>query len=584
MLTIKKRRFALQALAIVLAASLTACGPPGARDLRKGEQLIQNRDFEAAIPVLNDAVQILHGSSPTVEATAWNLAGLAYHGAGQLDMASRAYLQALKLDRNLWAADYNLGCLRLEESNFPAAIDYLTTYTTSHPRDVNGVLMLGQARLKLALTSAAYERGRQLEGARQDYEYTEKLHPTAEAANALGFIELQSRNPSMASAQMSVSLFKLALQREPDYSPALLNLAIVLQRYLNQPREALDAYRQYLALQPVPPDIDDVEKIAHQLDIDLRITIVAQHPPPPAAPTNFPPPRQAPPPVEHQVSKPVYQPSPKEARAERLAESQEYSPPPANPSRGATAAVQPSTQPRTPVAVAPAPRQQAAPSVPETTAETSVANPPEEKKSGLIHKLNPLNWFSGRSRKTDETETPVPPEVENGEHYTYPLPVLPIPGDRKRAEQLTSDGRQAERASNLKEALGDYREATIADPTYFDAQLALGLAAIDAKRYSSALDALGQALTLQADSADARYAFAWVLGKRGYYQDAASELRKLLSEHPEEARARLLLGNFYAENLGQPKLAREEYLKALDLLGPDSPQAGVIRTWLAQHP
>jgi len=130
----------------------------------------------------------------------------------------------------------------------------------------------------------------------------------------------------------------------------------------------------------------------------------------------------------------------------------------------------------------------------------------------------------------------------------------------------------------------DYQEAMKADPTYFEAGLALGLAAIDMKDYPTALDALGQALTLQANSADARYAFAWVLGRRGCYQDAANELGRLLSAHPREVRARLLLGNIYADNLGQPKLAREQYLKALDLIEPQSSQAAVIRAWLDQHP
>jgi tetratricopeptide (TPR) repeat protein len=130
----------------------------------------------------------------------------------------------------------------------------------------------------------------------------------------------------------------------------------------------------------------------------------------------------------------------------------------------------------------------------------------------------------------------------------------------------------------------DYQEAVKADPTYFEAELALGLAAIDAKDYATSLDALGHALTLQDNSADARYAYAWVLGRRGYYQDAANELDKLLTTHPREVRARLLLGNFYADNLGQPKLAREQYLKALDLTDPQSPQGAVIRNWLDQNP
>jgi tetratricopeptide (TPR) repeat protein len=589
MLTIKKRRFALQVLAVILAASLTSCGPPGARELHKGEQLIQNGDFAAAIPVLNEGLLILHSAPPTVQAAAWNLLGLAYHGAGQLDAASRAYSQALKLDRNLWAADYNLGCLRLDQTNFPGAIDYLTTYTTSHPKDVNGVLLLGRARLKLAMERSGLERSRQMEGARLDYEYAERLRSTAEACNALGLIELQRRSPSIEAVQKSVSLFKLALEHEPHYPAALLNLAIVLHRGLNQPREALDAYRQYLALQPVPPQAKEVEKLVRQLDLDLRMTIVAQQPaPPPAAPSNSAPARQAPAPVANPVQRPAPPPTAKATPVEKPAASLRLSAPPANPpvavSPPPQTPVSSSTASTAPVTRTAPPDDTANPPADATAPETSEVKQPEERKTSLVQKLNPVNWFSGKPKSPTPIETPVPAEAGSADRYTYPLPVMPIPGDRKQAEQLTSEGRRAERQSNRAQAIRDYQEAMKADPTCFEAALALGLAAIDAKEYLTALDALGQALTLQADSADARYAFAWVLGKQGYYKDAANELEKLVSAHPREARARLLLGNFYADNLGQPKQAREQYVKALDLIEPQSAQAAVIRTWLDQHP
>ncbi len=591
MLTIKKRRCVLQVLAVISAANLTACGPPGARDLRKGEALIESGQCAEAIPILKEGLQILQGAQPNVRASALNLLGLAYQGAGKLEDASRAYLEALKLDRNLWALDFNLGCLRLEQTNFFGAIDYLTTYTTSHPKDFNGFLMLGRARLNLALEHSAPEKTRQtqLENARLDFEYAEQLHSTAEGCNALGMIALLRRNPGTEQVKSSVSFFKHALQLEPHYPPALLNLAIVLQTYLNEPREALEKYREYLALQPVPPQAKEVEKVAHQLDLSLRIIISprgGEHSSAaPAAPTNPVLPRQPPAPVENPVPRPSSAPASRAAPVEKPAVSPQVSAPPANPP---------------PAIIPPHPSPVPSPSVPVTRtsppsaapnpnpdlagAEIPVVTVPEERKSGLGRKLNPLNWFSGKPKKSEAAETSVPPEVGSSERYTYPLPVTPIPGDRKLAEQWISEGRQAERQSNRAEAMRDYQEAMKADPTYYEAGLALGLAAIDAKDYPTALDALGQALTVQANSADARYAFAWVLGKRGYYHDAANELVKVLSAHPREVRARLLLGNFYADNLGQPKLAREQYVKALDLIEPQSSQAAIIRAWLEQHP
>jgi Flp pilus assembly protein TadD len=399
-------------------------------------------------------------------------------------------------------------------------------------------------------------------------------------------IELQRRIPGTESVKTSVSFFKLALQREPHYPPALLNLAIVLQRYLDEPREALQTYHEYLALQPVPPQANEVEKLARQLDLDLRITIVPQHPTaPPATPANSGPPRQVPAPVENPVPKPAPPPTAKATPMQKPAASLQLSAPPANPQPATGPPPQSSVpSPTAPVTQTTPPGDAANPTADVTAVETPPVKPPEERKTSLVQKLNPLNWFSGKTKKTDATETAAPSEGGSADRYTYPLPVTPIPGDRKLAERLTSEGRQAEHQSNRAEAMRDYQEAMKADPTYFEAGLALGLAAIDVKDYPTALDALGQALTLQANSADARYAFAWVLGKRGYYRDAANELANLLSAHPREVRARLLLGNIYADNLGQPKLARDQYVKALDLIEPQSSQAAVIRAWLDQHP
>jgi len=131
--------------------------------------------------------------------------------------------------------------------------------------------------------------------------------------------------------------------------------------------------------------------------------------------------------------------------------------------------------------------------------------------------------------------------------------------------------------------MADYQKALDTDSTYFKAALSLGLASIDAKDFPTALTSLDKALKLQSDSADARYAFAWVLQKRGYWQDSADELEKLLAQHPDQARGHLLLGNLYAQKLSQPRLARDHYLKVLTL-DPENSQAQTIRNWLDKNP
>jgi S1-C subfamily serine protease/TPR repeat protein len=174
-----------------------------------------------------------------------------------------------------------------------------------------------------------------------------------------------------------------------------------------------------------------------------------------------------------------------------------------------------------------------------------------------------------------------PPPVAPGTRYEYPFTVTSIPGDRTKAKQLLAEAVRARQAGDFTQSIRAYQDAIAADPTFYDASYGLGLAALNARDYATALEALHRALALQEDSAEARYAFAWTLQKRGYNEDAVHELGKLVTQHPNEARAHLLLGNLYAEKLGQPKLAREQFTLALEL-DPANAQAANIRAWLQQ--
>ncbi len=471
---------------------------------------------------------------------------MACQGGGHADAASEAYLRARKLDRDNAAVDYNLGCLRMDQSNYPGAIEYLTTYTSLRPREARGYLRLGAARYHLGLEErSALEKGRQFEAARQQFEAAQKLEATAEGANFLGVIELQHRSPNLQSANAAAEEFQLALRRDPHFAPALLNLGVVLQHYLNQPREALKAYRQYPAIAPPPPEAKAVEQLAHDLDLSLRITITPEHAPAPASP----PAKIIPPPTNAQAPRP--RPSPTESPpllAARPAAVPAPTPAPVPAPRPA-----PTPAPTPPAAPAPAPAQPQ--KVPEPTpAPAPVVTPPSENppplnmpvlnpepppaqtapppRRNLAQKLNPLRWFSGKQRTAAESAADAraraePPPVPPGSRYNYPPPVTPIPGDRAEARHLAADGARAHQAADFSRALRDYQAAVAADPTCYEASLGLGLTEIDLRDYPAALEALHRALGLKGDSVEARYAFAWTLQKRGYALDAVHEVGPL---------------------------------------------------------
>jgi tetratricopeptide (TPR) repeat protein len=581
MMTTKKRRGNLPALAVIAVAGalLTACNPPGARDLRQGEKDIKAGEFRAAIAPLSDATHALSSAPPAAQSKAWNLLGLAYQGAGQFDAASQAYSQALKLNHNNEAVDFNLGCLRMAQSNFSGAVDCFTTCVTLNPQGVDAFLKLGATRYRLALEKTGPDRAGLLEKARRDFESAEKLHPTAEAANAIGMIELQRHNGTTEAARAAAD-FQRAVERDPHYGPALLDLAITYHQYLNQIPKAVQYYRQYLALQPSPPHAREIEKLAHQLEVESHTTIApgsSAHPSPPppraiVSSTNptpaFPKTTPAEPPIS-KATNPVPAPAPKSENQIASVPVEVTLPPPAPPPKPALPTPPPETNSSVNTVIA----------TNDIAAQGTATNVPvTSQKKTLVQKLNPAHWFAGKPKTSGET-----PGVPDVKRYKYPSRVTPIPGNRKEAERLAALGAQLGRLGRLGDAVHTYQNATVADPTYFNAGLSLGLTAIDAGDYDIALDALCRVLALDDDSANARYAFAWTLQKRGFYVDAAKELENLLAAHPDEARGHLLLGNLYADRLGQPKEARQHYAKVLEL-DPGNSQVPAIRAWILKTP
>jgi tetratricopeptide (TPR) repeat protein len=601
MLTIKKRACAP---AIVAAACLllTGCGPPGLRALHKADRLVQSGKYEDAIAALIQATNLLAKDDLPVQAKAHNLLGLAYHRAGNAARARVCYGEALALDRKTAAeADYNLGCLELEHTNLLAARDAFAAYTTQRTTDWNGYMKLGLVSYHLALqTPVSADAARQLnfEHARKAFETSQRIIATAEAWNDLAVIDLvRHPQPSREAISNAVDKLKTALLRDHRYAPALLNLAILYDPAgpykLGGVQTAIDAYRQYLTLDPLPPHAAEVGLLVTNLDLKKRFDIQV-HTPAPVQPL----PTIAPsgagavirsnPPQNTPTLRPAPAPvpaNPAPATALSAPKPEEPSPPP--PAAGGSA----SNTRVLPSHIAPSPGGPGVAAAPENAAMPTNPAP----VSTVVHKPSLLSRLFGGGSKPAEggaasatgvvanpvgvTPLPAPHAVP---HYAAP-PVTTTPGNRAEAGRLASQAAAAEKEARWKDALLSYEEAVKADPSYYDACEALGMVAIKTQDYTVALEALHHALALNPESANARYAYAWTLQKKEFFQDAASQLEQLLAQHPEETRAHLLLGNLYAQNLGQPDFARGHYKKVLEK-DPHNDQAAGLRAWLQNNP
>jgi hypothetical protein len=92
--------------------------------------------------------------------------------------------------------------------------------------------------------------------------------------NGLGLARVERGRPREAA-----QFFAAAAREQPDYAPALLNLATVAQQYLHDNTLALQNYRAYLALTPRPANWDAVNDIANSLEPPAAVAVANQAPP-----------------------------------------------------------------------------------------------------------------------------------------------------------------------------------------------------------------------------------------------------------------------------------------------------------------
>ena len=554
-------------LFLALAIFLAGCAPSGPRALLKGKKLLERGDYAGAAAQFKTATSLL-----ATNAQAWNYLGVACQHAGQTDDAVAAYQRALALDRDLMEAHYNLGCLWLEQNKPDAAESEFTAYTLRRSKAPEGWLKLGLAQLQAHDVAAA-------EKSFSTVLYLNPNHP--EALNGFGLTRIEHGRPREAA-----QFFAAAIKEKPDYGTALLNLATVNQQYLHDNKAALDNYRAYLALAPRPANWDAVNDLANSLEQPAAVAVAI---PPPAGG------------AAHAAA----------TRTQAVARVG------SNPPRG-------------PAAPAPAVKIQPEPVINGTPVATAPTEP-ATGKTGVISRLNPLNWFrtSTPEKYSENGVTPLPaPAPDNNRvnsaplppakavpvtqtasasvpppapavvlkpvkivqpaapvypRYLYLSPRKPPAGDRRTAMGAFTRAREFEQDSRWLDVLQSYRQAAELDPGWFEAQYNCGVVAYRLRQYNQSLAAYEMALAILPDSVDARYNFALALEEAGFVTDAVNELEKIVAANPNEVRAHLALGNLYAQQLHDPALARRHYLKVL-AVNPANPRAADIQFWLSSNP
>jgi len=197
--------------------------------LDDAQAALDKNDYAAAVTPLQKFI----AEKPDVAYAHFQLA-YAYTGLHQDDEARSEYAKAAELDPKMAEAHLNLGILLLDHQQYPAAVASLRKAVD---------LLPSQTRPRYLLAVAQSRSGDDA-GAAESFAGVLRLDPdNFPALHYLGETELRANKPAEAEEK-----FRRALEIQPRAPEALRGLALSLDAQ-SKP-EAVDAYRNYLAVQP----------------------------------------------------------------------------------------------------------------------------------------------------------------------------------------------------------------------------------------------------------------------------------------------------------------------------------------------
>ena len=563
---------AIKKVAVIIAGlgwlGLTGCTPPGEAALLRGEKLLEKGDILAALEQFNRATELLDG-----EKRAWNFLALAYHRSGSAETARQYYYRSLELDEDYFVAHFNLGNLHLENGEYPEAEKRFEICANLAPEDARVGLKIGKAQLGSG----------QLRAAEASFRNALLLAPKmSEALNGLGLVEMQRERPEEA-----LDWFKQASGENDDYSPAVLNQAVVAHEAKNL-ELAKAKYRRFLFLDPASSLTNRIDRLIGAIDDELRRKEEAPELEEPGGEESTEP--------ETTVAVTGESPeeTPSELHPEESVDPEPISTPPGEPVETVEVSDPPVVVAEESGAPGETPEEPAesGTNLPEETvtappAEPSVIEPVKPPDQNPVIAENNGEEGNDVEQPTIEepgtTDQPLPRRVlprEPGVPYAYLSPVLPASGDRIGAIKVHRQGNQSFRAGRTMEAILFFRKAVTLDATFFEGHFNLGLSALKSGYGDVAAEAYEWALAIRPDHRHARYNFALSLERGRHFTEAAAELRTVLQAHPDDLEAHFVLANLAAKKLGDADTARTHYRRVLEL-NPNHPQAMEIRYWLS---
>ena len=191
-------------------------------------------DWKSALSISDDAVEIAPGNRDILLFSA-----LAMENNGHLEEAINR-VQSIASDPNDFMVQYTLGRMLFKQGRMEQCIAPLKAAEQASPRDINTLILLAKASLRLNTKDAA------------DYQKKLLSFPafvnSPVVFNELGVVFALRGKPREALAFL--------LDRRATLPVSVLNAAIVHDWYLNEKNRAVELYSKYLRLTARNPELE----------------------------------------------------------------------------------------------------------------------------------------------------------------------------------------------------------------------------------------------------------------------------------------------------------------------------------------
>jgi tetratricopeptide (TPR) repeat protein len=200
---------------------------------RKGIEALNAGDSAKAVRLLEKAA--LKTEDPALAAHHWAAAGLAAARAGRGGDAEMFLTQSLALDPQLFEANYNLGDLLIQQNRLDEAKPYLTKAAGAQPGRTEALESLAGIALRQGDLASAVD-------------YLNQSRNRDENVRVLTSLAVAGKN--QFAVEETRNLLQRAVTLDPEYAPAQLNLAALLDQNRLDPAQAQAHYEAFLRLQP----------------------------------------------------------------------------------------------------------------------------------------------------------------------------------------------------------------------------------------------------------------------------------------------------------------------------------------------